>query len=291
MIERMRSNHASLLFLTMFFAVLAARPAHSDIPSNARIFGPPTGVIADFQAKPIPPRAVKPSVSEVGGEAAACRRAVDAAGRAAGVPDHLMSAIARIESGRRGSDGVVNPWPWSINAEGIDHVYETRQQVIAAVQGMQAAGMRSIDVGCMQVNLLYHPSAFVSLEQAFDPVVNATYAARFLLQLFRQTGSWTKATAFYHSANPELGDPYQRKVQEVLAEETAKDLALAVQPVVRTPGGVARLAMGPGVVSGGSGALMLSNRSEAAKIIPLAGGGSSRNLDAYRSAPIRVAGR
>ena len=41
----------------------------------------------------------------------------------------------------------------------------------------RAQGARSIDVGCMQVNLLHHADAFASLEQAFDPVANARYAA------------------------------------------------------------------------------------------------------------------
>ena len=40
---------------------------------------------------------------------------------------------------------------------------------------------------------------------------NATYAAKFLNDLHAQTADWPKATALYHSANPELGDPYQRK--------------------------------------------------------------------------------
>ena len=43
--------------------------------------------------------------------------------------------------------------------------------------------MRSIDIGCAQVNLMHHPDAFASLEQAFDPMANADYAARFLKQL------------------------------------------------------------------------------------------------------------
>ena len=73
------------------------------------------------------------------------------------IPDHLMAAIGRVESGRRGPDGAVNPWPWSINAEGQDIIYESKAEAIAGVQALQAKGMRSIDVGCMQVNLMYPP--------------------------------------------------------------------------------------------------------------------------------------
>ena len=148
-----------------------------------------------------------------------CRAAIRAAERGAGIPEQLMAAIGRIESGRRGADGTVTPWPWSINAEGTDYVYDTKEAVIAAVRALQARGVRSIDVGCMQVNLMHHPQAFTTLDQAFDPVENARYAARFLVQLKDQTGDWQKATAAYHSATPELGEPYERKVMAVWPEE------------------------------------------------------------------------
>jgi hypothetical protein len=234
-----------------------------------------------------PSERIVAAVSKPGGENFAdpgvqCRRAVSAAGRDAGVPDHLLSAIARIESGRRSADGRINPWPWSINVEGVDHIYDTREQAVAAVRALQAKGARSIDVGCMQVNLLHHPTAFPSLEQGFDPSANAAYAARFLMQLYRQTGSWPKAVAAYHSFTPELGDAYQRKVMAVMSEETQSDLALIGAPVP----GSNRFA---GALGGAGGALMLGNRSEAARIIPLAGGDGARNLDAYRAAPVRIA--
>ncbi len=199
-----------------------------------------------------------------------------------------MAAIGRVESGRRSADGVMHPWPWSINVEGIDHVYDTREQVIAAVRGFQAQGIRSIDVGCMQVNLLQHPDAFTSLEQAFDPASNAAYAARFLGQLFSQTGTWPKATAGYHSLTPGVGEPYERKVNAVMAEETATDMATLGSG---NPGVAGRVGGAMPLFAAGSGALMLGNRSEAAHIIPLAGAGMARGLDAYRAAPVRVAGR
>src|SRR5438270_11402748 len=71
----------------------------------------------------------------------------------------------------------------------------------------------------MQVNLMHHPNAFPTLEQAFDPQTNATYAAHFLTQLFGQSHDWAKAAALYHSATPELGADYQRRVLAVWPEE------------------------------------------------------------------------
>ena len=155
-----------------------------------------------------------------------CDIAANMAGRMAGIPDHVMQAIALVESGRRAADGRLHPWPWSINVEGTDHVLESRAAAIAAVQAFQAAGSRSIDVGCLQVNLLHHPHAFASLEQAFDPMTNARYAALFLRDLYAQTGSWSKAIAAYHSATPALGEAYRQKVMAALnANGGAGDIA------------------------------------------------------------------
>ena len=67
---------------------------------------------------------------------------------------------------------------------------------------------------------MYHPDGFGSLEQAFDPHANALFAARFLTDLFHQTGSWPHAAAAYHSQTPDLGIDYQRKVLEAWAEPT-----------------------------------------------------------------------
>ncbi len=65
---------------------------------------------------------------------------------------------------------------------------------------------------------MHHPAAFPSLAQAFEPVVNAAYAATFLVRLYAQTGDWTTATAHYHSANPAEGTPHAAKVISVWPE-------------------------------------------------------------------------
>ncbi len=152
-----------------------------------------------------------------------CRSAIAMAEREQGLPVHLLAAIGRVESGRQdGAAGAPHPWPWTINAEGQGAFFDTKAQAVAAVRALQARGVRSIDVGCLQVNLLHHPDAFASLEQAFDPGANAGYAARFLRQLQGQAGAWPKAIAQYHSATPELGEPYAAKVMAVWPEENRR---------------------------------------------------------------------
>ncbi|MGD0430056.1 MAG: transglycosylase SLT domain-containing protein [Acetobacteraceae bacterium] len=164
-----------------------------------------------------------PGVQTPESPSAQCTAAIAAAERGHAIPPQLMAAIGRVESGRRDPDtGATGAWPWTINAEGTGSYFDSKADAIKAVQALQARGVHSIDVGCMQINLLQHPAAFPNLDLAFEPAVNADYAARFLVQLHGQTGDWVKATASYHSGNPWEGDPYAVKVTSVWPEEQRK---------------------------------------------------------------------
>ncbi len=85
-------------------------------------------------------------------------------------------------------------------------------EAIDFVVTRQRSGTQSIDVGCFQINLRYHPGAFPTLQDAFDPLANARYAARFLKSLQAQTGSWDAAVGRYHSATNSLAAPYAAAV-------------------------------------------------------------------------------
>jgi hypothetical protein len=119
-----------------------------------------------------------------------------------------------VESGRADPvSGRAVPWPWTINAEGAGRYFETKEAAVAATRALLASGVRSVDVGCGQVNLMHHPAAFATLDAAFDPASNAGYAARFLRSLRGSTGSWPYAAAAYHSQTPELGHAYAQRVK------------------------------------------------------------------------------
>ena len=151
--------------------------------------------------------------AEVGRAGDLCQLAIAGNVAAARLPPNLLTAIGRVESGRIDPrDGYVKAWPWSINAEGRGYVFNTKAEAIAAVVDFRARNVMSVDVGCMQVNLMYHPAAFASLEEAFDPVANVRYAAKFLGQLYAESGDWNTAAAHYHSKTPDLALAYQRKV-------------------------------------------------------------------------------
>lgn len=130
-----------------------------------------------------------------------------------GIPLHLLSAIASTESGRW-HDGLnmALPWPWTINAEGKGYYFDSKQEAIAFATKLRARGVKSFDVGCMQVNMMHHPHAFASLQEAFEPAANVEYAAKFLRSNFEEEKSWRKAAAAYHSRTPEFGNPYIAQV-------------------------------------------------------------------------------
>ena len=155
-----------------------------------------------------------------------CARATNLIERQEGVPRQLLRAISKVESGRlHQKKRIVMAWPWTVMAEGRGRYLPTKAAAIAEVQGLKARGIRNIDVGCMQVNLHYHPHAFANLEQAFDPVANVAYAAAYLHSLKHEEGSWAKAVARYHSANPGRYKQYRLKVHLAWREERAKYLA------------------------------------------------------------------
>ena len=160
-----------------------------------------------------------------------CGAAIAAAERANDLPAGLLAAIARVESGRAApASGAIRPWPWTVDAGGAGHFFATKAAAIAATQALEAEGATAIDVGCLQVDLAFHPTAFASLEEAFDPLANALYAAHFLRSLFAATGDWTTAAAAYHSQTQAIAAPYRQKVLAVWAAAGAGLLQPPVAP-------------------------------------------------------------
>lgn len=161
-----------------------------------------------------------------------CVQAAAAAERRHALPEGMLAAIGRVETG----DRLTPAWPWSINADGVGWVASSRQQAVAQVQALYAQGARDIDVGCFQISLRHHPHAFPDLQAAFDPAMNAQYAAGFLASLYRRTGSWDAAIMAYHAAQPARGAAYRDKVVAAWGGPTgSRMLADAVKRVVVTP--------------------------------------------------------
>ncbi len=130
---------------------------------------------------------------------------------------HLLNTITNVETGRWDEvSKKKTAWPWTVNAQGKGYFFDSKREAIAAVKRFQAEGIKSIDVGCMQINLVYHPDAFKNLEDAFNPYKNMEYGAKFVKKLYVQKGhDWNKAAAAYHSSLPEKANIYAQKLSEV----------------------------------------------------------------------------
>ena len=143
-----------------------------------------------------------------------CADAIAAAeSRTRWLPDGLLYAIALTESAHRpdGMRGVV-PWPWTINSPKGSFYLDSRREAVAKVEELKGMGVRNIDVGCMQVNLKYHPDAFNSLDDAFHPRSNVGYAVDFLTELERKMPTLFDAVGRYHSGTPWRSRDYAHKV-------------------------------------------------------------------------------
>jgi len=132
------------------------------------------------------------------------------------LPLGLLRAIALVESGwSPAGGGVPQPWPWAVGSRGQGRFFATKSAAVDFVEALQATGEWNIDVGCMQINLHYHGSAFDTVAEVLDPARNVHYAANLLSKLATETGSWRAAIGRYHSADPVKALAYLRKVEKI----------------------------------------------------------------------------
>ena len=150
-------------------------------------------------------------------QSAQCTAAIDAAEAAYDLPPHLLGSIAKVESGRPIAGlGDIRAWPWTIDADGQGLFLDSKAAAVAWAQQGLARGVRFMDLGCMQVDWQMHPGAFRSIEDAFDPVTNAMYAARYLRALHDEAhGDWNVAVGWYHSHSEDLAADYRNRVAQV----------------------------------------------------------------------------
>ena len=162
--------------------------------------------------------------------ASVCEEVAAEAARRSGVPVSVMKAISLTETGRK-LEGQFRPWPWTVNMEGAGHWFDTLPEARAFVVREYQRGARSFDVGCFQINYKWHKEGFSSIDEMFDPMANALYAARFLRELYAETGSWNAAAGAYHSRTREYADRYSARFAELRRRYLAEDAGQApIQP-------------------------------------------------------------
>ncbi len=120
------------------------------------------------------------------------------------IPPGVLYSVALQESRMRLRSRQTRPWPWTLNVAGVPRRYPTR---IAAYKGLTfylERGIRSIDVGLMQVNWRYHQDKLGTPWQALDPYHNVRTGAKILATEYRETQDWFKAIGRYHSPGPSV---------------------------------------------------------------------------------------
>ncbi|WP_134680608.1 transglycosylase SLT domain-containing protein [Paracoccus ravus] len=201
--------------------LLAPSMAQAQDFSFARLFASPPPVVAETATgSPVAAPAILDRADQ-----GICVAAIRTAEQRYAIPENLLMAIGLQEAGRA-VGGRTTIWPWSVNSHGRTMIFDNRAEAIGFVRAEQAAGRDLIDIGCMQVNLRWHPEAFADLEAGFDPQKNADYAARFLRQLYAQSGDWLQAAGNYHSTTPVHHNRYLAGIRDKLhlAVAAADDL-------------------------------------------------------------------
>ena len=190
---------------------------------------------ARFWSFALAPLVMTPAAAQSIAPEAQCVQAAAVAEREYALPPGILTAIGQVESGRLDqASRALRPWPWTVNAAGAGTILPTAEAAVARVQALQQRGVQSIDVGCFQVNLLYHPEAFSTVRAAFDPLANARYAGQFLATLHRRVGNWDAAIMAYHSAVAARGTPYRDHVLAMWSQvSSGRDSAFPAAPMAR----------------------------------------------------------
>jgi len=102
-----------------------------------------------------------------------CEREMIRASAKYGVPLGMLYSVGLTETGRRGS-----LQPYAMNIEGRAVFANSAAEAIQHFEAASRSGARLIDLGCMQINHLYHRENFPSLEGMLNPRVNVEYAAK-----------------------------------------------------------------------------------------------------------------
>jgi hypothetical protein len=134
-----------------------------------------------------------------------------------GIPKNLLLSMSLTESGRRIKNGEFISWPWTINRKGKGKFFDNKVTAINYVKAYTKEGKKNIDLGCMQVNFMYHPNAFKNFYEAFDPDKNVAWAATKLKTLYAKFGTWESAVGYYHSYRKTKRKKYSQKVFNTLA--------------------------------------------------------------------------
>lgn len=124
------------------------------------------------------------------------------------IPTVILYAVALAESGHKIKDGGYKPWPWTLNVAGVPRRYPTRKAAYNGLIHFLQQGVKSIDIGIMQINWRYHHNKLGTPWHALEPIHNTRTGARILNNEYKKTGEWKQTIGRYHSPGQK---PMQKK--------------------------------------------------------------------------------
>ncbi len=124
-----------------------------------------------------------------------------------GIPRGLLLGIALVESGRGGY-----PAPFALNIRGRAIYAKNEADAARYLRDPQGRLRGGVMAGCMQLSLSHHKNSFRPVEKIVEPRSNVRFAARYLVRLRGETGSWAGAVARYNGGTNGKGRLYQCKV-------------------------------------------------------------------------------
>lgn len=125
-------------------------------------------------------------------DAQVCRRYVTEAEEQHRIPRGLLHAIAITESAYN---------PLALNIEGRSVEVPSVDQALLRVRRAQNKGIQNVSIGCMQILVKYHVHRVGTTRELIEPHINVAYGARYLRELYEQTGDWWRAVARYHTGD------------------------------------------------------------------------------------------
>ncbi|MCH9699266.1 MAG: transglycosylase SLT domain-containing protein [Gammaproteobacteria bacterium] len=128
------------------------------------------------------------------------------------IPASVLYAAALTESGKTVDNGVFRPWPWTLNVAGKARRFASRNAACQALTRQLARGIRSIDIGLMQINWRWNHTRLRSPCRALSPYTNLHHGAALLKAAYSVTHSWAAAVGHYHS-------PGQKPQQQTRAKQ------------------------------------------------------------------------
>ena len=99
----------------------------------------------------------------------------------------------------------------SLHPKHFGQRFATQHAASRFVKKLLAQNYNNIDIGLMQINWRFHSDQFKSVDEAFDPAVNAGYAVAYLKK-HRQTRDWWGSVGRYHSGTSKYAKRYIKNV-------------------------------------------------------------------------------